>query len=73
MMTNKDNYVLGICNYILIDGMWNKDEIEIPLPSKNDCSGLCIRGYDGCVVGKPLCYDRMKSKNNVWSLLVRLF
>ena len=73
MITNKADYVLGICNYILLDGTWDKEELEIPLPSKNDCSGLCIRGYDWWDVGKPLCYDRMESKNNVWYLLVRLF
>ena len=47
MMTNKADYVLGICNYILLYGTWDKEELEIPSPSKNDCSGLCIRGYDG--------------------------
>ena len=71
-MTNKADYVLGIRNYIILDSTWDKEELEIPLASKNDCSGLCIRGYDMCVVGRPLYSNRMESKNNVCSLFVRL-
>ena len=73
MMTNKADYVLGICNCILLDGMWDKEELDIPPPSNNEASGLCIGCSDRWDVGRPLCYDLMKSKNNVLSLLVRIF
>ena len=36
MMTNKADYVLGIRNYILLNSTLDKEELEIPLPSKND-------------------------------------
>ena len=47
MMTNKADYMLGICKYILFYGTWDKEELEIPSPPKNEGSGLCIGGYDG--------------------------
>ena len=73
MITNKADYVLGIRNYILLNSTLDKEELEIPLPSKNDWSGLCIVGYDGWDVGRPLYSNRMESKNNVCSIFVRLF
>ena len=72
MMTNKADYVLGICNYIILDGRWDKEELDIPSPSNNDCSGLCIRGYDGWDMDISFYSDRTESKNYVWFLLVRL-
>ena len=40
MMTNKSDYVLGIHNYCLLDGTWDKDEFELLSPSNNEGTGL---------------------------------
>ena len=73
MMTNKAYYMLGIYNYNLLDGTWDNEELDISLSLNNEGSGLCIGGYDGWYVGKPLCYNQMESNNNVWYLLVQRF
>ena len=73
MITNKADYVLGICNYILLDGAWDKKEPDIPSQSNSVGSWLCLEGYGRLYVGGPLCSNQMESKNNVWYLLVRLF
>ena len=42
IMNNKAYYVLGICNYFILDGTGDTEEIEIPSSSTNEGSGLLI-------------------------------
>ena len=53
MITNKADYVLGMCNHIILYGTWDKKELDILSQSKNEGSWLWLKGYDRWDVGRP--------------------